>query len=162
MASWPGLPSVLPAMEMRLLLFGAVVYCGIRAVDYVNRGLMFGKLGTYFFLVILILPFISTHNLVSGHMQRLLSSSSISITIVAFGCIMIIPSLRTYFDNDIPALRKAIFIGMLIPLLCYIAWDMVIMGVIPLNGAFGLKQIMHSSGSNSGVLFSLTQLLQKK
>lgn len=143
------------------LLFGVVVYCGIRAVDYVNRGLMVGKFGTYLILVLLILPFISAQNLSGGQMHQLMSSSSISITVVAFGCIMIIPSLRTYFNEDIPALRKAIFIGMLIPLLCYIAWDMVIMGVIPLDGAPGLKQMMHSSGSNSAMLHALTFLLQK-
>src|SRR5579883_1758407 len=33
------------------ILFGTVVYCGIRSVDYVNRGLMFIKLGAYALLI---------------------------------------------------------------------------------------------------------------
>ncbi len=38
------------------LLFSLVIYSGIKAVDYVNRGLMFGKLGVYVLLVLIISP----------------------------------------------------------------------------------------------------------
>jgi tyrosine-specific transport protein len=143
------------------VLFGVVVYLGIRFVDYVNRGLMFGKMGAFFLLVLLILPFVTATNLGSGEFKHIVAPSSITVTIVAFTCAMIIPSLRTYFGEDIKTLRKAIFIGTLIPLVCYIAWDMVIMGVIPLNGSPGLNAIMHSSSSNSDLVAALTTLLHK-
>src|SRR3990167_11112197 len=39
-------------------MFGLVVYFGMRSVDYVNRGLMVGKLGALFLLVLLIFPFV--------------------------------------------------------------------------------------------------------
>ena len=142
-------------------LFGLVVYFGIQFVDYVNRGLMFGKMGAYILLVILIFPFVSATNLASGEFKHILSPTSITVTAVAFGCLMIIPSLRTYFGEDVKSLRKAIFIGTLIPLICYIAWDMVIMGVIPLNGTPGLNAMLHSSSSNSDLVNALTVLLQK-
>jgi len=142
-------------------LFGVVVYLGIRFVDYVNRGLMFGKMGAFLLLVLLIMPFVTTANLDSGEFRHIIAPSSITVTIVAFTCAMIIPSLRTYFGEDIKTLRKAIFIGTLIPLLCYIAWDMVIMGVIPLYGTPGLDAIMHSASSNSDLVAALTTLLQK-
>lgn len=143
------------------VLFGLIVYFGIRLVDYVNRGLMFGKMGAYILLVILIFPFISTTNLSDGEFKHIIAPSSITVTAVAFGCLMIIPSLRTYFGDDIKSLRKAIFIGTLIPLVCYIAWDMVIMGVVPLNGTPGLKGLLHSSSSNSDLVVALSTLLQK-
>lgn len=143
------------------LLFGTVVYFGIRSVDYVNRCLMFGKMGTYLLLVLLVAPFISMERLSDGEFKHILSPSSITITAVAFACLMIIPSLRTYFNEDIKSLRKAIFIGMLIPLLCYIAWDMVIMGVIPLSGSHGLKSMLHSNSSNSDLVFALTSILNQ-
>lgn len=41
-------------------LFSLIVYNGIRSVDYVNRGLMFGKLGIYILLVAIISPHTST------------------------------------------------------------------------------------------------------
>jgi tyrosine-specific transport protein len=141
------------------LLFGTVVYLGMRAVDYVNRFLMFGKMGAYFLLAVFMLPFISVANLSGGH-HYFVSANSITVTAVSFGSLMIIPSLRTYFGEDISSLRKAIFIGTLIPLFCYIAWDLVIMGIVPLDGSMGLKQMVKSSTSNSDLVASITAILQ--
>lgn len=139
---------------------GAVVYCGIRFVDYVNRGLMFGKLGTLVLLVVLLFPFVSMINLSDGQLRYFFTSSSITVPILSFTCAMIIPSLRNYFGDDHRSLCKAILIGMFIPLLCYIAWDMVIMGVIPINGAPGLNQMLHSQTSNSDLVNSIKDMTQ--
>jgi len=143
------------------MLFGSVVYMGIRSVDYVNRGLMFGKLGALFLLICLILPFVSSAHLNSGEFRNIVAPSSLTVTAVAFGCLMIIPSLRTYFGPDIKTLRKAIFFGTLIPLVCYIAWDMVIMGVIPLDGVIGLRPMLESNNTNSDLVSALTTILHK-
>lgn len=143
------------------ILFGAVVFFGIRSVDYVNRGLMFGKLGALIILTCLVVPFVTTTNLDRVDFKYITSPTSIMVTAVAFGAFMIIPTLRTYFNDDIKTLRKVLFIGTLIPLLCYIAWDMVVMGVVPLHGAPGLMQIVHSPNSNSELVIALTTLLQK-
>lgn len=143
------------------VLFGSVVYLGIRSVDYVNRGLMFGKMGALLLLICLILPFISSANLSSGEFKHIVAPSSLTVTAVSFGCLMIIPSLRTYFDADIKTLRKAIFIGTLIPLVCYIAWDMVIMGVIPLDGTPGLRPMLQSNSTNSDLVSALSSILQQ-
>lgn len=141
--------------------FGAVVYLGIRSVDYVNRGLMFGKMSALLILIALILPFVTATNLDGGNIRYITSPSSVTVTAVAFACLMIIPSLRTYFGENVAELRKAILIGTLIPLGCYIAWDMVIMGVIPLDGPVGLKNLLHSTGANSGLVETLTSILNK-
>ena len=100
-------------------------------------------------------------NLQSGEFSRVIFPTSLSVTVVAFTCLMIIPSLRTYFNGDVKSLRKAILFGTTIPLLCYIAWDAVIMGVVPLDGAPGLRDMLHSSSSNSDLVSALTRLLQK-
>ncbi len=143
------------------ILLGFVVYTGIRFVDYVNRGLMFGKMGALLLLILLITPFVTSAHLNQGNVKYLFSPACITVTVVAFTCLMIIPSLRTYFGEDIKSLKKAIFLGTLIPLICYILWDMVIMGVIPLDGALGLKALANSSSSNSGLVMSLSSILQK-
>lgn len=142
-------------------IFGSVVYFGIRSVDYVNRGLMFGKLGALLLLICLILPFITSTNLSSGEFKHIIAPSSLTVTAVSFGCLMIIPSLRTYFGADVKTLRKAILIGTLIPLVCYIAWDMVIMGVIPLDGTPGLRPMLNSNSTNSDLVAALTSILHK-
>jgi len=143
-------------------IFGLVVYFGIRSVDYVNRGLMIGKLGALVLLVFLIFPFVSPDKLAMGQLKYITSPSSITIAAVAFGSLMIIPSLRTYFGEDVKSLRKAIFIGTLIPLICYIAWNMVIMGVIPVNGNPGLQQMLESANSNSALVATLSTILHSK
>jgi tyrosine-specific transport protein len=142
-------------------VFGLIVYLGIRSVDYMNRGLMFGKMGAYVLLVIFMVPFVSAEKLSGGQLSQIASPSGMTVVAAAFGSLMIIPSLRTYFGGDVRSLRKAIFIGMLIPLVCYIAWDLVILGIIPLHGKPGLSEMMNSSSTNSDVLMALNTLLQK-
>lgn len=142
-------------------IFGAVVYCGIRLVDYVNRVLMFGKMGAYLLLVIFILPFVANINLSHGDFGQILAPRGITTTSLAFASLMIIPSLRTYFgDDNIKSLRTAVLVGMTIPLFCYIAWDMVILGVIPMQGTSGLEGMMNSATPNSDLVTALGILLQ--
>jgi tyrosine-specific transport protein len=143
------------------ILLGIVVYLGIRSVDYVNRGLMFGKMGSFLILILLIMPFVTSANLGSGEFKHIVAPSSLKVTVVAFTCAFIIPSLRTYFGDDVKTLRKAILLGTIIPLLCYMAWDMVIMGVVPLEGQPGLKAISNSSSTTSDLVSALTTLLHK-
>lgn len=149
------------AAVLFVVLFGTVVYLGMRSVDYVNRGLMFGKMGALVLLIALILPFVTSDNLVSGEFKHITSPGSIMVAVLAFTSMMIIPSLRTYFNDDVKSLRKVIFLGSLIPLLCYIAWDMAILGVIPLYGTPGMLEISHSNSSNSDLIVAIKSLLQK-
>lgn len=142
-------------------LFGAVVYFGMRSVDYVNRGLMFGKMGALVLLIALILPFVTSANLSGGEFKHISSPTSITVAVLAFTSMMIIPSLRTYFNDDAKMLRKVILLGSLIPLICYIAWDLAILGVVPLMGKPGMLEIMHSNNSNSDLVGALSSLLHK-
>lgn len=138
------------------LLFGTVVYFGIRSVDHVNRGLMFMKLGAFFVLTILLMFFISSHNLASGNLHYLTSASAITVTTAAFGWATLVPTLRVYFDGDIKRLKKAIIIGSFVPLICYIIWDAAIMGIIPLNGQHSLVSIVSSANSTSDLVNMLS------
>ena len=139
------------------IVFGAIVYLGIRSVDYVNRGLMFVKFGAYILLVILLIPFISAAKLAAGEIKNITSVTAITVTITSFGYAAIVPSLRVYFAGDIHKLKKAIFIGSIIPLFCYVAWDMAIMGVLPLEGEHGLISILQSKSSTSDLVNTLNQ-----
>jgi tyrosine-specific transport protein len=138
--------------------FGFIVYFGIRVVDYMNRGLMSIKMGAYFLLVLLLLPFISLTRLGHSDLPHFTASTGITVSIVAFCCGMIVPSLRAYFGEDVRSLRQAIFFGTLIPLLCYIAWNLVTMGILPLSGPYGLQKMLHSASANSDLLTALTTL----
>jgi tyrosine-specific transport protein len=139
--------------------FGCIVYAGIKIVDYVNRSLMSIKFLTYFILIALLSPYISLPLLSQGDHQAIFSSTPMTVTLTSFGFGVIIPSLRYYFEGQIRKLRTAIIIGSLIPLLCYLAWDAVIMGVIPYQGAHGLKAILESSSTTSYLVNTLNSII---
>lgn len=138
-------------------LLGYIVCLGIRSVDVVNRSLMFFKLGAFFLLVMLIFPNITSINLTTGQFKAITASTTVAIT--SFGFATIVPTLRSYFEDDISKLRQAILIGSLIPLICYILWDGAIMGVIPSNG---LINMMNSHQSTSDFVNTLSLLLQRE
>ncbi|QLH41624.1 MAG: tryptophan/tyrosine permease [Coxiellaceae bacterium] len=126
------------------LVLGFIVYKGIQTVDYVNRGLMFGKLAAYLVLVAIVLFFISPAKLSGGHMKYI--TTSVTVMVTSFGFANIIPSLRSYFNDDVHKLRRAVIIGSLIPLTCYIIWDLAIMGVIGNNHLIDMLKSGHSTG----------------
>lgn len=143
------------------LLFGAIVYLGIRAVDYTNRLLLSIKLGAYLILSLLLLPYLSIDKLMYVDFPKITLSGAITITIVSFGYATIIPSLRVYFAGQVHKIKLAILIGSLVPLCCYILWDAVIMGIIPLQGPNGLMGILASKNSTSDLVNTLIYLVHR-
>lgn len=136
------------------LIFSLVVYGGIRSVDYVNRGLMFGKLGVYLLLVVIISPHVQLTSLSGGSVKAV--TGSLMVLITSFGFASIVPSLREYFHDDVHSLRKVILLGSLIPLTCYILWDAVIMGVVQREGDNGLIALMSNEHATSGLTNALS------
>lgn len=140
------------------LTFSLIIFSGIKSVDYVNRGLMFGKLAVYFLLIIIIAPFVKLNTFSNGHFLKLLPSLSILITSFGFGSI--VPSLRDYWQNDIPQLKRIILWGSLTPLICYLLWNFVIMGAVPQSGPWGLGTLLHSDHATSGLGKGLSETTQ--
>lgn len=135
--------------------FGVVIFLGMHVVDYVNRGMMFVKLTSYVLLVVLLLPLISNANLQASSLHEVTWMVAIMVSMTSFGYANIIPSLRIYFQSDVKKLKRAIFIGSLIPLVCYVFWDAVIMGIIPLqdklNSTSDLVNILTGIAGSSSV-----------
>lgn len=138
--------------------FGIIVAGGIHQVDRLNRGLMFGKLAIYLMLVMLIAPQIKSHYLTGGDYRQIHGSALILIT--SFGFAIIVPNLRDYFNDNIKQLKQVILIGSVIPLLCYLAWDAVIMGSLPSTGEHGLVALMNKEHPNSALATQLSLILQ--
>lgn len=140
-----------------VILLGIVVYQGIQSVDYVNRALMFTKLGAYFILAACVVAYVNTEQLSNGNMHYLVASVTVMIT--SYGFATIVPSLRSYFNDDVKQLRKVILIGSLIPLTCYIIWDLVILGAIPTEGENGLLNMLSSGHSTTDLSHALSYYL---
>lgn len=136
------------------LLLALIVSRGIAVVDYMNRGLMFAKLGALGLLILILAPHVSLSHLQGGAAVRLVASVMVIIT--SFGFAIIIPSLRTYFRGDVKKLRSAIFVGTLMPLIVYIGWIAVVMGVLPTVGENSLLSMFHAGHETSALTISLS------
>ncbi|MDA8561973.1 tryptophan/tyrosine permease [Gammaproteobacteria bacterium] len=142
-----------------VIVFGFIVYKGIKPVDYFNRFLMILKLGALFLIIFMAIPYIKIDFLISGNPVWL--TSVVTVMMTSFGFATIVPSLRSYFNDDIKKLRTAILVGSLIPLVCYILWEFAILGSVPRVGEHGLLQIIQHGGSATDLSQVLSVYLKK-
>lgn len=110
-------------------VFAIFVFLGTLFVDFLNRFLMLGLLIAFLILVVMGFSHVSYPLLLHVNWNHLLPSFSVVLT--TFGYHIIIPTLTTYLEHDIPLLKRAIVIGSLIPFILYILWQLIVMGVVP-------------------------------
>jgi len=118
------------------LIFGFFVYLGTLGVDVINRFLMLGLCVSY----LLLLGFLPEHIEVDllAHVDWRPTLMVFSVVITSFGYHIIIPSLTTYMKHDKGKLRKVLVIGSLLPLVIYLLWQVLILGIVPIGGEHGL------------------------
>ncbi len=118
------------------LVFSPIVYFGTRAVDRVNLLLILGLIVSYFVFVL-----IGSKNVHLEFLQRVdwgASLFALPIVFTSFSFQGIVPSLITYLNRDVKAVRKAILVGTAIPFVAYVIWELLILGIVPLEGNNGL------------------------
>lgn len=134
--NWP-LPSWLSAIVYSAVCM-PVVYLGARSVDRLNLVLISG-------VVLFYLGFIAVS--VDAIQPRLLAYAEWTKTWVAFPILftaftyqVIIPTLMTYLERDVRKIRLTILLGSMIPLIVYLVWELVILGIVPPHGPNGLEE----------------------
>lgn len=135
------------------LSFGFIVFGGMHQVDWANRLLMFFKLAIYILLVSFVAPYIELKHWEQHDMSAL--PQTLMILVTSFGFAIIVPNLRTYFQDDLIKLKKVIIIGSIIPLICYFAWDGVIMGTLPAHGEEGIIALVNHPHPTSRLAYLL-------
>lgn len=123
-----------------IIIIAVFIYSGAKFVDYFSRVLMIGLVASYAALIAIAVPHVNINQLTIGHAKYLFPA--LAIVIAAFGYHVIIPSLRMYLQDDVGKLKKAIFLGSLIPLLVYIVWELIVFGIIPVHGPYGLLMVL--------------------
>ena len=113
------------------LLVGLLLYLGTNAIDWFNRFLMSGLIVSYVGLVGTGLPYIKPELL--QHQDWSLATFVIPALIVSFGFHNLVPSLTTYLNQEPKKIIKAILIGSAIPLVIYLLWEVLILGLVPLE-----------------------------
>ena len=112
-------------------LFGAVIYWGTCAVDWLNRLLMLGLILSYALLIVVGSPHVD-----GVLLQRANWSEAILVipaAILSFGFHNLVPSMTTYLHGNRKALIWTFVIGSVIPLFIYLVWEWLILGIVPLT-----------------------------
>lgn len=137
-----------------VVIFGVVVYMGTRTVDHWNRVLMFGKIAAFLGIVLLSAKYIKPHLLARTEPSYIIMS--LPVLIISFGFHNIIPSLVAYLNNDIKRIRITILGGSLFTLAVYLIWEIVVLGIVPPDGQWGLlaswKSGREASQAIAGIL----------
>ena len=121
-----------------LIIFFVLIYLGTKMVDHFNRYLMLALIVTYLVMVVVGLPHVNMQYLSYSDFSK--AGIAIPTMIISFGFHNLIPSLTTYLKHDKRALRLAIIIGSLIPLVIYMVFEAIILGLVPVEG--GLKEAL--------------------
>lgn len=140
------------------IIIATIVFHGICAVDWVNRFIMTIKFIALFLLIFTLLFHIHWEQLLTLHFFAIVPMVTVLIT--SFGYGIIVPSLRTYFNSDVRKLRRVILIGSTIPLIIYLLWVAVVMGVLPMQGKHSLLTIANDSKSVSSLMNALKFTMQ--
>jgi len=133
-----------------VLIVGGLVYLGTRAVSYISRIFMLGSAISYLALICFGFPHISQEQILHKNWNALFGT--IPILFICFGYQNLIPTLVYYTKKNVKMLRRAIFIGNLIPFLIYSLWDFVILGILPKMDAAALQQIADRGDLVTGLL----------
>lgn len=137
-----------------ILLFGCVLYSGTRTVDFINRFLMTGKILTYLGIVIVGLKHVTPSLLARTDIHTLFFS--LPILVISFGFHNMIPTIASYMKGDLKRTRTVIILGSLFALIVYILWDLIVLGIVPVEGDYGLIASLRSgkdaSVSIAGIL----------
>ncbi len=127
--------------------FAWIVYSGTSMVDHINRILMLGLILSFAFLCMTFLSTSHTNNFYPvGEAKYLLFAFPLMVT--SFGYHTLIPTLKTYLNEDVKKLRITILLGGLSPLIIYGTWEIIILYLLPTWGAGGLIEILHHPSLN--------------
>lgn len=113
------------------VVFGLVLMWGTKGVDYINRVLMVGLIVGYLGLVFLGAQYVEGKNL--SHNAFLFAVIASPIIVVSFGFHNMVPTIIQYLKGDRRRVLWTIFLGSLGPLIVYIIWEIVMLGIIPIE-----------------------------
>ncbi|KAB1457483.1 aromatic amino acid transport family protein [Vibrio panuliri] len=116
------------------VLFTAIVamtvIIGTATVDKVNRVLFTLKLIAMASVLLFLAPNVTQSYLLSMPIEQGLIVAAIPVIFTSFGFHGSIPAIVRYLDGDTASLRKAIMVGSAIPLIIYVFWQLVTLGVV--------------------------------
>lgn len=128
---------IIPSMVFYTILFSPIVYLGTKTVDRLNLIMFSGVLISYFLFVFVAAKYVNLEYLDYKNWGK--AFLAIPILFTAFTYQVIVPTLVTYMKRDFKKVRTAILFGTSIPITVYIIWQILILGIVPVEGPNGLN-----------------------
>ena len=122
-----------------VILLAPIIYLGTHLVDRVNLILMVGVVTSYFLFILFSHSHVNADLLVKSNWSK--SWLAIPIIFTAFTYQVIIPTLMTYMERNVKKIRLAIILGTTIPLVVYLVWEVLILGIVPIEGLRKAKEL---------------------
>jgi tyrosine-specific transport protein len=119
------------AMVVYVLIFSPVVYLGTRSVDRFNLVMMTGVLITYLLFIFFSAGKVEFSLLKYADWSK--AWPALPVLFTAFTYQLIIPTLMTYMERNVKKVRLSIILGSSIPLIVYLIWELLILGIIPVD-----------------------------
>jgi tyrosine-specific transport protein len=126
------------AMVLYVIIFSPVVYLGTRWVDRLNMTLMLGVAISYFLFIGVSYKHVDPALLTRSDWSK--AWLALPVLFTAFTFQVIIPTLMTYMDRNVKKVRLSIILGTSIPLVVYLVWEFLILGIVPADGPNGLTE----------------------
>ncbi len=130
-----GLPNWAAAV-LYTVVFAPVIYLGAHSVDRLNLILISGVIICYIAFFGVSIGSVQTDLLRYTNWGK--SFYALPILFTAFTYQVIIPSLMTYMERNVQKIRLAVILGSSIPLVIYLIWEFLILGIVPPDGPGGL------------------------
>ena len=128
-----------------VLIFSPIVFFGALWVDRINLLLMAGIVITYLFFTTASIHYVNPTLL--SRMDWGQVWWALPVVFTAFGYQSLIPTLFNYMNRNVSKVRLALICGTTIPLIIYVIWEFLILGIVPLEGDNGLLDALHKGQS---------------
>jgi tyrosine-specific transport protein len=126
------------AMIVYVLIFSPIVYLGAHSVDRLNLILFSGVIISYLCFIFMSYKHVDLSLLTYVNWSK--AWLALPVLFTAFTYQVIVPTLVTYMERNVKKIRLAIFLGTSIPLIVYLIWEFLILGIIPIEGPNGLLE----------------------
>ncbi|CAB3976230.1 aromatic amino acid transport family protein [Candidatus Azoamicus ciliaticola] len=131
--------TLIPSLLIYIVLIYLITFHKNEMFKKINNILSILLFLTYTIIIFKCLNYVKMDNIKTYNLENI--SNIFTLAITSFGFAIIIPTLSDFLKKKNKILYKTILLGSLIPLIIYILWILIMLGVFPLSGEFSLQYI---------------------